>query len=832
MKRQIAATLAALMSISLLAPAAYAEETVPITAPETVIATAESAETALTAENDTPVPTPDADEETLSVADDAPIFYADGSSITASGTCGDKLTWTLDDAGTLTISGTGEMMEYGWYSSFPWNNFNSSIKSLVVEEGCTSISDYAFYGYFGYENLAEITLPNTLKSIGKEAFYGCDSLTEVTLPNSLESIGRSAFYGCDSLKKVTIPSVSELGGYAFSNNSALTEVHLGAGVASEDTSAFYLAFQDLPALTTLTVAEENPNFKSVDNVLFTKDGSVLAFYPQGKNASSYTVPDGVAKIDSFAFRNSGALKQVAFPNSLKEIGESAFQYTGLQKVQVPDSVESIEDSAFASCTDLASVSLGAGLKQLGNCVFQYDDKLSDVAVSAANTAYKSVDGVIYDKTGKTLVAYPAGKAGEQYSIPNSVTDIAYAAFASCDKLLAVDIPSSVSSIGVEAFYGCGKLQSIALPDGIKEIPMFAFYYCDSLTSATLPGQLTKVGVKSFYGCDKLTAVTLPDSITKIDTFAFANCTGLTSVRLPYNLKELGTYVFYGCSDLPEISIPEGIASVPDSTFRYCTNLQKVTIPKTVTSVDRCAFENCSALADVYFTGTEEEWSLVKINNDGNNPLINAAKYFNSPSVEPQPIVTPNDNPFPDVSKDDWFYEDAVYVSENNLMNGIPNAEGETCFEPDASTSRAMVVTILYRMSGCPEVSEANNFSDVENDSWYTDAVIWASENGIVTGYAGTDQFGTNDPITREQMAVMMYRYAQYNGKDTTASASLDSFTDCEQVHSWAKDAFAWANAEGLIGGKPTDDGKFFLDPAGNAVRSQAAAILHRYCENI
>ena len=190
------------------------------------------------------------------------------------------------------------------------------------------------------------------------------------------------------------------------------------------------------------------------------------------------------------------------------------------------------------------------------------------------------------------------------------------------------------------------------------------------------------------------------------------------------------------------------------------------------------------------------------------------------------------NPFPDVSKDDWFYEDALYVSEHNLMNGIPNAEGKTCFEPDAPTSRAMVVTILYRMSGCPEVSEANNFSDVENDSWYTDAVIWASENGIVTGYAGTDQFGTNDPITREQMAVMMYRYAQYNGKDTSASASLDSFTDCEQVHSWAKDAFAWANAEGLIGGKPTDDGKFFLDPAGNAVRSQAAAILHRYCENI
>ena len=136
------------------------------------------------------------------------------------------------------------------------------------------------------------------------------------------------------------------------------------------------------------------------------------------------------------------------------------------------------------------------------------------------------------------------------------------------------------------------------------------------------------------------------------------------------------------------------------------------------------------------------------------------------------------------------------------------------------------------MSGCPEVSEANNFSDVENDSWYTDAVIWASENGIVTGYAGTNQFGTNDPITREQMAVMMYRYAQYNGKDTSASASLDSFTDCEQVHSWAKDAFAWANAEGLINGDEQPNGTVLLDPAGNATRAQVAAILMRYVQNI
>ena len=206
--------------------------------------------------------------------------------------------------------------------------------------------------------------------------------------------------------------------------------------------------------------------------------------------------------------------------------------------------------------------------------------------------------------------------------------------------------------------------------------------------------------------------------------------------------------------------------------------------------------------------------------------------ISSPSLDingdGKPDVDPVDNPFPDVSEEDWFYDDVQFVRTNALMNGIPHDDGETYFEPETTTTRAMVATILYRMTGEPEVTAENSFSDVEEGAWYTDAVVWASENEIVLGYADSDLFGTNDSITREQMATMIYRYAQYDGKNVATDASLEGFEDIEDVQDWATDAFTWAAANKVIGGKPTTEGTAILDPAGNATRSEIADILHRY----
>lgn len=180
-------------------------------------------------------------------------------------------------------------------------------------------------------------------------------------------------------------------------------------------------------------------------------------------------------------------------------------------------------------------------------------------------------------------------------------------------------------------------------------------------------------------------------------------------------------------------------------------------------------------------------------------------------------------PFSDVRIADWFYNDVKYVYEKGMMSGT----AADVFAPNATTTRAMIVTILYRLEGSPAVTGTNAFVDVPAGQWYTDAVNWAAANQIVKGTSATT-FAPNDSITREQMAAILYRYAQYKGYDVTKKADLSGYSDNGQVSAYAKDALAWANAAKLINGVTNTT----LAPQGNATRAQVSAILHRFCDGV
>lgn len=183
-----------------------------------------------------------------------------------------------------------------------------------------------------------------------------------------------------------------------------------------------------------------------------------------------------------------------------------------------------------------------------------------------------------------------------------------------------------------------------------------------------------------------------------------------------------------------------------------------------------------------------------------------------------------ENPFTDVSENDWFFNDVKFVYQNGLMNGT----SATTFSPEGTTSRGMIVTILWRMAGSPDMEDkiwGYPFADVDATAYYGTAVYWARLNGIAGGYDDAT-FGPNDPITREQMAAILYRCAQYKGYDVSAKADLNKFTDADEISNYALEALQWANAEGLINGK----GDGVLDPKGQATRAEAAAILTRFCE--
>lgn len=179
-------------------------------------------------------------------------------------------------------------------------------------------------------------------------------------------------------------------------------------------------------------------------------------------------------------------------------------------------------------------------------------------------------------------------------------------------------------------------------------------------------------------------------------------------------------------------------------------------------------------------------------------------------------------PFTDVESSDWYYSAVQYVYENGMMSGT----GDTTFSPDTTTTRGMIVTILHRMEGKPTAA-GETFTDVAAGQYYADAVAWASANGIVSGY-GNNLFGPNDPITREQMAAILYRYVQYKGYDDAVKGDVSAFADGNQVSSYAVEAMKWAVGVGLISGV----GNNMLDPTGSATRAQVATILMRFCENI
>lgn len=218
------------------------------------------------------------------------------------------------------------------------------------------------------------------------------------------------------------------------------------------------------------------------------------------------------------------------------------------------------------------------------------------------------------------------------------------------------------------------------------------------------------------------------------------------------------------------------------------------------------------------------WTPLKARLEGNY-ITFETDHFSLYSVvnKDKGMTTYSKLPFSDVRIADWFYNDVKYVYEKGMMAGT----AADVFAPNAITTRAMIVTILYRLEGSPAVTGTSAFVDVPAGQWYTDAVNWAAANQIVKGTSATT-FAPNDSITREQMAAILYRYAQYKGYDVTKKADLSGYSDNGQVSAYAKDALAWANAAKLINGVTNTT----LAPQGNATRAQVSAILHRFCDGV
>ena len=353
------------------------------------------------------------------------------------------------------------------------------------------------------------------------------------------------------------------------------------------------------------------------------------WFDYNEQIKTVIVKSGVTNIGTYAFFECRALTQVDMADTVRSIGNYAFfECWVLSNVVLRNGITSIGDEAFGSCWALSDITLPASLISIGEGAFSGCNKL------------------------------------EQIIIPNSVTSIGELAFGGCDALNSVSIPASVTHIGDGAFGGCGKLWKIdvaednpnycvdngalfnkdktcllrsevhqyeiiyQIPDGVTSIGAWAFSGNDALAVILIPDSVTSIGRFAFAGCTNLSSSDIPDSVKSMEWGLFNACTELTKVTLPNGIEKISYAMFYGCSSLKEVKIPDSVTVIGDSSFFCCTSLTSINIPRSVKTIDSYAFHGCSSLTDVYYDGTEREWSLIDISHSHNGGIDGATKHFN------------------------------------------------------------------------------------------------------------------------------------------------------------------------------------------------------------
>lgn len=246
--------------------------------------------------------------------------------------------------------------------------------------------------------------------------------------------------------------------------------------------------------------------------------------------------------------------------------------TGVKRIKIPNSVITCEMSAFDYCYSLETIVISESVTDIGDTPFDDCNSLKNIVVDKNNPNYKSIDGNLYSKDGKTLIRYAIGKEETSFTIPDCVTNIDHGAFEDCKTLESVFMPDSVTSVGNRIFSWCSSLKSIRLSNSIDEISGGMFNYCTSLTDVVIPNSVTSIDQNAFESCKSLLKIEIPETITIINDHTFAGCESLQSVNIPKSVIKIGGYAFVNCKSLAEIVIPDSVERIDGFAFDYCRKL--------------------------------------------------------------------------------------------------------------------------------------------------------------------------------------------------------------------------------------------------------------------
>ena len=457
-----------------------------------------------------------------------------------------------------------------------------------LAEGTVGISDRAFAGCAKFPDI--LTLPDSVKYIGKSAFSGCENLINVVIGAGVTEIGDNAFYNFKKLTRIILGSydrsaegglgmsaLTQIGNYAFDGCYSLSEIEIPATVRMVGRDAFIN--------THMYVYAEREVYAGNWLVSCKSDGSY----------GTLVVRDGTVGIANYAFYNVKGVTGVTIPDSVMTVGRGAFYYCrDLETVNLPQTLAVIEDYTFYHCDNLLLPVLPQTLTRIGRAAF-----------------YKC-----------RLIHAESDTAEDKLVIPNRVTEIGMNAFYGCSRTypdpatgenvnVGIDIlelGANTTTVGDGAFYGITTMRRVVMGDSLATIGEKAFYRCSSLAEISFGKGLTTVGTKAFYECSSLCEVLLPDSVKDIGNYAFYHCTTLETLSLG-GVERIGDAAFSGCSSLSVLRLPTTLTEIGRQSFRGCTALSGVVLPSTVTTVGAHAFYGCKQLTVyIHEESVPESWN--------------------------------------------------------------------------------------------------------------------------------------------------------------------------------------------------------------------------------
>ena len=475
-------------------------------------------------------------------------FSTKASALASSGQCGADVTYTFDSStGLLIISGTGAMSNYN-YRNTPFYN-DTSIKSVIINNGVTSIGNYAFQNC---TSLTSVTIPDSVMSIGKSAFESCKEMKSISIPNAVTKIDIFAFQWCQNLKKIELSTnITSIEEGAFWGCNSLTDIILPSSLTSIGEYAFCECYSLLEI--------------NIPNSVTSIGVSAFAYCVNLKNIS---IPNGITKIEDFTFSNCERLTSVFIPNNVTCVGEYAFGF----------------------CKSLISISIPNSVVYILNCAF-YNSGLKNITISNGIT---NISDSVFEGCGNL----------ESVTIPNSVINIGKRAFYNCYNLKSIAIPESITNIGNEAFAFCNNLSSINIPNSVAVIEDLAFRSCFTLKSIELPESIIYIGSRVFDNCSGLQRIIVNDNNSIYDSRNDCNAIietetnilirGCQNTIIPNGIVSISNGAFCGSTELTQLIIPDTVIQIGEDAFEY-TGLTSISIPDCVTEIKPNAFVNLDEL---------------------------------------------------------------------------------------------------------------------------------------------------------------------------------------------------------------------------------------------